>query len=64
MDLLPSNIPSNNIIEPSPNGEGKKRASADDAYDHDSPSTPARHDSAIVSDDVNIEVGEAASDGS
>jgi hypothetical protein len=58
MELLPSNVPANNVIHASP--KGKKRASTDDEYDE--PRTPkkARRDIAEVSDDVNMgEVGEA-----
>ena len=40
MELLPSNVPSKNIIEYSANSKGKKRASPDDSYD--GPSTPKR----------------------
>jgi len=60
MELLPSNVPSKNIIEYSANSKGKKRASPDDSYD--GPSTPKRlrRDLVEASDDVNMaEVGEA-----
>jgi hypothetical protein len=54
MDLLPSNVPTKNVIEYSPNTKGKKRVST---YSYDGPSTPkkVRHDSVQVSDDVNME---------
>jgi len=61
MELLPSNLLANNIVEPSPNGKGKKRAATDN--DDDGPSTPkkARREFAEISDDISKgEIGEAS----
>ena len=54
MELLPSNLLANNIVEPSPNGKGKKRAATDN--DDDGPSTPkkARREFAEISDDISM----------
>ena len=60
MELLPSNLPGNNIVEPSPSDKGKKRAAIDIA-DY-GPSTPkkARREFAELTDDISMgEIGEA-----
>ena len=63
MELLPSNVPAKNIVDYSANSKGKKRASTNDTFTNDGPSTPKRVCRDFVgepSDDINMaEVGEA-----